>query len=293
MMTACACAMAVVILAAATTTTTSRALKLAELPSRRHKRTPPPPPLHSLLPQEPPSSFSSPPSPSSLSRRDAFASLVWTAASFLAVTAVHPEPASAFPNKISNKYDDRPKRRGPKPKDLGVSDERTTIDGYDTYVGLKGCGPAPNCFSSTITADDDVDHSVPAFVWPKEYGSSKEKAMNELVDVLKSYPPGQNGVDGGGFEIQAADVGKGYVYVQYESLKNGYIDDVEFAVIDSGSYPERSVQVRSSSRIGYLDYGVNAKRLNWIAAALRSKGWDAVGVDYKAHPFYASENQVQ
>jgi len=205
---------------------------------------------------------------------------------FVVGTSCRPEPAHAFSNKISNKYDDRPKRRGPKPQDLGVS-KRTTVDGYDTYVGLKGCGPAPNCFSSTITNQDDEDHSIPAWTYPKDY--DKQKALKELIEVLKSYPPGQNGVDGGGFEIQIADVQKGYVYVQYESLKNGYIDDVEFAVIEG--YPDRSVQVRSSSRIGYLDYGVNAKRLNWIAEAMRSKGWDAEGVDDKSHPFYAAENR--
>jgi len=33
----------------------------------------------------------------------------------------------------------------------------------------------------------------------------------------------------GGFQIQNLDE-KGYVYVQFESLKRGYIDDVEFLV---------------------------------------------------------------
>ena len=63
------------------------------------------------------------------------------------------------------------------------------------------------------------------------------------------------------------------MYVQFESLKNGYIDDLELAAI-----PEiggGAVQVRSSSRVGYLDFGVNAKRLNYIAQQLRSRGWDA------------------
>ena len=34
----------------------------------------------------------------------------------------------------------------------------------------------------------------------------------------------------GGFQIQNLDAEKGYVYVQFESLKRGYIDDVEFLV---------------------------------------------------------------
>ena len=113
--------------------------------------------------------------------------------------------------------------------------------------------------------------------------------MTELKQLIESYRPGQNGVDGGGFEIQTFDADKRYMYVQFEALKNGYIDDVEFAILDDTT---QDVQVRSSSRIGYLDFGVNAKRLNWIATALRKKGWKAEGIDFAKHPFYASENQI-
>ncbi len=82
------------------------------------------------------------------------------------------------------------------------------------------------------------------------------------------------------------------MYVQFESLKNGYIDDVEFAYIPSSlsSASSSVIQVRSSSRIGYLDYGVNAKRLNFIAQLLQKRGWDAPGVDLKTHTRYAEEN---
>jgi uncharacterized protein (DUF1499 family) len=209
-------------------------------------------------------------------------------ASFTAGIASVATPAFAFDNKITSQYDDRPKRRGPKPADLGVR-VRQSLSGYeDDYIGLKGCGPAPNCFSSTLVDDDD--HDIPAWIWPSSYGEDKTRAFVDLEDVLRRYPPGQNGVDGGGFQIQIVDPKAGYAYVQYEALKNGYIDDVEFAVLPGS--PPRSLQVRSSSRVGYLDFGVNAKRLNWIATSLRSKGWDAVGVDYSKHRFYAEENQI-
>jgi len=114
--------------------------------------------------------------------------------------------------------------------------------------------------------------------------------MDDLSVVLRQYPPGQNGIDGGGFEIKNYDPVNGYIYVQFESLKNGYIDDFEVAWVKN---PENALQVRSSSRIGYLDYGVNAKRINYIAKELRYKGWKAEGVDYKTHRFYASENELK
>jgi len=48
--------------------------------------------------------------------------------------------------------------------------------------------------------------------------------------------------------------------------------------------------VRSSSRVGATDFGVNAKRLNYIAAGLRKKGWRIEEITEKTHPdyFYAA-----
>eukprot|EP00566_Odontella_aurita_P016257 CAMPEP_0113531050 /NCGR_PEP_ID=MMETSP0015_2-20120614/3284_1 /TAXON_ID=2838 /ORGANISM="Odontella" /LENGTH=276 /DNA_ID=CAMNT_0000429849 /DNA_START=151 /DNA_END=981 /DNA_ORIENTATION=+ /assembly_acc=CAM_ASM_000160 len=203
--------------------------------------------------------------------------------------AVAPTKAVAFDNKISDKYDDRPKRRGPKPKDLGVSVRKDMVG--EEYMGLKPCGPAPNCFCSTDSLEDDPEHNIPAWVWPKEFGSDQEKAFKELELALNAYKPGQGNIDGGGFQIEKSDPKNGYIYVQFQSLKAGYIDDVEFAVINN--LEGRTVEVRSSSRVGYLDYGVNAKRLNYIANALRSKGWDAPGVDLKTHQDYAIQNGFQ
>mmetsp|Transcript_3960 Transcript_3960/g.5219 ORF Transcript_3960/g.5219 Transcript_3960/m.5219 type:complete len:253 (+) Transcript_3960:105-863(+) len=215
-------------------------------------------------------------------RRNALSLLVGTASALV----VGSSEASAFENKISNKYDDRPKRRGPMPKDLGVG-TRVTIES-DEYFGLKLCGPAPNCFSSSIPMEEDPDHSIPAWAWPDKL--DKAEAFEELYEVLKAYPPGQNGVDGGGFKFQKCDTDKGYIYVVYEALKNGYHDDAEFAYIPEAS--TKAIQVRSSSRVGYLDYGVNAKRLNWIGKALRAKGWNADGVNFETHKGYALENQI-
>lgn len=200
-----------------------------------------------------------------------------------------PSKARAFPNKVSDKYDDRPKRRGPKPKDLGVSTRKDMIG--EEYAGLKQCGSAPNCFCSTDSLEDDPEHNIPPWIWPKEYGSNQELAFKELEGVLTAYKPGQGNIDGGGFQIVNFDAKSGYIYVQYESLKAGYIDDLELAVVNGMG--ERAVQVRSSSRVGYLDYGVNAKRLNYIAHSLKEKGWDAPGVDFKTHQDYAIQNGIQ
>lgn len=218
-----------------------------------------------------------------VSRQDVFKAGI-IGLTFLA--SATPEKAFGFENKISTKYDDRPKRRGPKPKDLGVS-KRMDIVGEE-YQGLKHCGNAPNCFVSTEIPEDDPDHFVPSWKWPEEFGDDSEKAFTQLASAINSYKPGQANVDGGGFKIVTNE--KKYIYAQFESLKNGYIDDVEFALIEGFG---RSVQLRSSSRIGYLDFGVNAKRLNFLAKDLRAQGWDAPGVDYKTHQNYAIQNEVE
>jgi uncharacterized protein (DUF1499 family) len=157
----------------------------------------------------------------------------------------------------------------------------------EAYAGLKNCGPAPNCFCSTDSAEDDPEHHIPAWIWPKDMG--KEAAFQQLEETFRAYKPGEGNIDGGGFQIVVSK--PGYLYCQFESLKNGYIDDFEVAFIDGMG--EIMVQVRSSSRVGYLDYGVNAKRVNFLAKALREQGWTAEGVDLKTHVDYALQNQLQ
>ena len=69
--------------------------------------------------------------------------------------------------------------------------------------------------------------------------------------------------------------------MQYEALKKGYIDDAEWLLGKDGM-----VTVRSSSRVGQTDFGVNAKRLNYIAEQLRKQGWAIDEITGKTHPDY-------
>ena len=191
--------------------------------------------------------------PTSARRRMAAAGLLSTLVAGL-------RPATAFDNGIEEmaQYRTRIKYPGKQP-DLGLQG-----DGK-----LAACDYSPNCFSTS----GDESHLLP--LWRPQAGSN---AMGELLATIKAYPPFQKRADGGGFSIVTAK--DDYLYVQFESLKNGFIDDVEFAVNDG------KVQVRSSSRIGFLDFGVNAKRLNWISSQLRDKGWTAPAIT-KDNPDYA------
>ena len=73
-----------------------------------------------------------------------------------------------------------------------------------------------------------------------------------------------------------------YLYYQFESLKKGYIDDVEFARIPGSE----GILVRSASRVGFTDFGVNAIRLNYISDKLRKEGWTIDEINEKTHRDY-------
>uniref|UniRef100_A0A7S2V2C7 DUF1499 domain-containing protein n=1 Tax=Fibrocapsa japonica TaxID=94617 RepID=A0A7S2V2C7_9STRA len=191
-----------------------------------------------------------------------------------------PQESPAFQNRIApKKY---PAQPGPQPQDLGLKNREKENEEGDiiSTPSLKFCGEAPNCFSSADK--DDKRHYLP----PYQFSStiSRQQAFNDVVDVIKKYEPGQNNVDGGGFEIKSQK--PYYVYAQFESLKHAYIDDVEFYIGD-----DNFVQVRTSSRLGFLDFQTNAKRINAISSALaRKDGWKTTIVDEESYPWYYGWN---
>jgi uncharacterized protein (DUF1499 family) len=60
---------------------------------------------------------------------------------------------------------------------------------------------------------------------------------------------------------------KGYLHAEFRSRLFGYVDDFE-ARWDAGS---RCIQVRSASRSGHSDLGVNRRRVESIRAALEMR----------------------
>ncbi len=202
-----------------------------------------------------------------------------------AVTLLSPNQADAFPNAMAEakKYADRPKRKGDPPKDLGVLPRTTEgVDATETSPRLRTCSGNPNCFSTTGDAllEDRQQYGVDFFIAPWKPNAEETNPLQAVAAAIATYEPGQGGVDGGGFAlIKQTD---SYLYYQFEALKKGYIDDVEFAVHPTTN----GVMVRSASRVGVTDFGVNAIRLNYIAAKLRSKGWTIAEITPETHRDY-------
>ena len=104
--------------------------------------------------------------------------------------------------------------------------------------------------------------------WTPPSGTSKSDAIAALKDVINAYPQeGQNEVDGGGWTIAEDNLAgeSAAARVEYRSsgkgtfakLFNGgkpFVDDLKLEVEESGV-----VQVRSQSRVGDSDFGVNGK----------------------------------
>ena len=129
--------------------------------------------------------------------------------------------------------------------------------------------------------------------WSPPRGKSKAEALADIRAVIKAYPQkGQSGVDCNGFELSddKLDV-DGTARIEFYScigpaavsmnLAKPFVDDLKIALVDDN---DNSVgfrlEVRSKSRVGASDYGVNKKRINYLAEALRNKGWDAPKVVY-------------
>jgi len=211
--------------------------------------------------------------------------------------------AHAFANAVYQ-YDraiNDAKKPGPQPRDLGLLQrdyltqslnslnkedaEKVVQDGGI----LKECTAPPNCFSTTYTEYVDTGlHDINPWRFS---GKTPDQAMQDVADVVQAYEPGQQGIDGGGFAVKGKE--DSYLYVIYESLKRGHRDDVEFAVIPGTpkDAKEGGLYVRSSSRQGGFDYGVNAIRLNKLAEELMKKGgWKIEMINAKNHERYWSQN---
>jgi uncharacterized protein (DUF1499 family) len=125
---------------------------------------------------------------------------------------------------------------GTRPSNLGVKAGK-----------LAPCPASPNCVVSQ--GDADAQHSIA----PLSYSGDKATAMAKLVATINAMERTQI--------IQQTD---DYLYAEFTSQWMGYVDDVEFYLA-----PDESViHVRSASRLGQSDLGVNRQRIETIRQKL-------------------------
>jgi uncharacterized protein (DUF1499 family) len=124
---------------------------------------------------------------------------------------------------------------GKQPTNLGLHDGR-----------LAPCRPTPNCVSSQADPVDAVHYiaPIPFKGAPVEAMAAVQRAVERLPRaIVVRYEPA-------------------YLYARFRSRLLGFVDDVEFAYDASAGV----IQVRSASRLGRGDLGVNRARIEAIRA---------------------------
>ena len=110
---------------------------------------------------------------------------------------------------------------------------------------LTPCPKTPNCVNSQA---DDSEH----FIEPLHYTGTRQEARHRLLQTIKSEK-----------RAKILIVQENYVLAEFTSALFRFVDDVEFY------FPEKHaddavIHVRSASRVGYSDLGVNRKRVEGI-----------------------------
>jgi len=117
-----------------------------------------------------------------------------------------------------------------RPGNLGATDGR-----------LAPCRRTPNCVSSQADPADAVHYIAPIPFRGDAAAAiaAARKAVQEMqrATVIREAP--------------------GYLYAEFRSKLVGFVDDVEFAFDEKAGV----LHVRSSSRVGRRDYGVNRARV--------------------------------
>lgn len=118
---------------------------------------------------------------------------------------------------------------------LGVHDGR-----------LAPCRAKPNCVCSY---DTDSQHAID----PIPFADSSKEAMERLQSAVGSLP---------GTTVMEAS--GGYLRAEARSKVFGFVDDVE-CLVDAES---GLIHVRSASRLGHSDLGVNRRRMESLRKAM-------------------------
>jgi len=115
---------------------------------------------------------------------------------------------------------------------------------------LTACPDKPNCVCSE--SGEDAAHQIA----PLEYsGTSAKDAWRELLQVIEEL---------GGEVVVSNDE---YLAATFSSSVFGFVDDLESRLEPS----EEQIQIRSASRVGHSDLGVNRKRLETMTRSWNQK----------------------
>ena len=116
---------------------------------------------------------------------------------------------------------------------------------------LAKCPNYPNCVNSQAK---DEKH----FIDPVRISGTPSRARNHLLKILKKMN-----------QSKITVIEENYIRAEFTSTVFRFVDDVEF-YIPYTKGTETVIHVRSASRIGYSDFGVNRNRIEQIRTRLKA-----------------------
>jgi uncharacterized protein (DUF1499 family) len=132
---------------------------------------------------------------------------------------------------------------GTRPENLGVHDAR-----------LAPPKRTPNNVNSQIGKNADPEH----YIEPLRYSGDTRQAWAALRQVIDGMQ-----------RVKVVKSEPNYLYAEFTTKLMGYVDDTEFYLDEKAGV----IHVRSASRLGSSDFGVNRGRIESIRAKLaQAKG---------------------
>ena len=113
---------------------------------------------------------------------------------------------------------------------------------------LRACPKSPNCVSSE---SDNASSRVE----PLTFQGPPEKTWGDLKETIREM----------GGKIQEEH--DGYLWATFTSRLFRFVDDVEFRMVST----DGTIHVRSGSRVGYSDLGVNRRRVEKVRTLFNQK----------------------
>lgn len=120
---------------------------------------------------------------------------------------------------------------------------------------LAPCPDSPNCVSTRAPREDERHHVAPIPLDAAAAPHSPEDALSRVAAIIEQQP-----------RMEIVEQGPSYLRATATSTIFQFVDDIDF-LVDSD---EGMLHVRSASRVGEGDMGVNRARYEFFREALKS-----------------------
>lgn len=141
---------------------------------------------------------------------------------------------------------------------LNARQGKVSVSSPDLEAGsIAGCPASPNCVSTAAAPDDSRHRIEPMQVREEHRTRPVAELVGEIAEVIAALDA-----------TRVTEAGDRWLRATAVSRLFRFVDDID-VLVD----PERGlIHLRSASRVGEGDMGVNRTRANRIEAALQRKG---------------------